>query len=159
MMRKILFLDFDGVMVTDRHQVQLAATNSPLRDDHGVKFDPVCVESLKLIIDSTDAEIVVISTWKIEMGLDGILQMWDVRNLPGRVIGVTPDIDPIHRGDEIAAWLATIPTAVRYAIIDDCPFTDFFKKEQIQHLFKVDEQSGLDGETANKIIECFNQDD
>ena len=96
-MRKILFLDFDGVMVMDRYQTQLMASGSPLRDEHGAKFDPICVEFLKEIIDSTDAGIVVTSTWKMERGLDGMQRMWLARNLPGKVIGITPDIDPIHR--------------------------------------------------------------
>lgn len=152
-MKKVLFLDFDGVMVTDRYQAQLTAINSPLRDEYGAKFDPVCVENLRHIIDSTDADIVVTSTWKMEMGLDGILQMWDARQLPGKVIGVTPDIDPIHRGNEITAWLDACGEECRYAIIDDCPILDFFNEEQLQHLFKVDERTGLDEETMNKIIE------
>ena len=150
---KIIFLDFDGVMVTDRYQAQLTATNSPLRDDYGAKFDPVCVENLRQIIDATDAEIVVTSTWKMEMGLDGIQKMWNARNLPGKVIGVTPDIDPIHRGDEVQAWLDANPGAVRYAIIDDCPILDFFREEQLPHLFKVDERTGLDEKTAIRVIE------
>ena len=111
-MRKILFLDFDGVMVTDRYQDQLVASDNPIRDDYGAIFDPACVEYLQEIIDATDAEIVVTSTWKMNLGLDGIQQMWEARNLPGKVTGVTPDIDPIHRGNEIAAWLATNPGAV-----------------------------------------------
>ena len=152
---KILFLDFDGVMVTDRYQAQLTATNSPLRDDYGAKFDPVCVENLRRIIDSTDADIVVISTWKMEMELDGIQKMWDARQLPGKVIGVTPDIDPIHRGDEVQAWLDANPGAVRYAIIDDTPFLNFFNEEQLPHLFKVDERTGLDEKTVTKVIELL----
>ncbi|MBQ7424232.1 MAG: hypothetical protein IJV19_05780 [Prevotella sp.] len=151
----ILFLDFDGVMVTDRYQAQLTATNSPLRDDYGAKFDPVCVENLRHIIDATDAGIVVTSTWKMDMGLEGILQMWGARNLPGKVIGVTPDIDPIHRGDEVQAWLDANPGAVRYAIIDDCPFQEFFREEQLPHLFKVDERTGLDEKTVTKVIELL----
>jgi len=146
------FLDFDGVLVTDRYQDQLTATNSPLRDSHGAKFDPVCVENLQIIIDSTDADIVVTSTWKMTLGLDGIQKMWDDRHLPGKVIGVTPDIDPIHRGDEIAAWLNTYGEDCRYAIIDDCPILDFFREEQLPFLFKVDERTGLDEETARKVI-------
>lgn len=152
---KIIFLDFDGVMVTDRYQAQLTDSNCPLRDDYGAKFDPVCVENLRLIIDATDADIVVISTWKMEMGLDDIQKMWDARQLPGKVIGVTPDIDPVHRGDEIQAWLDANPGAVRYAIIDDTPFLDFFNEEQLPHLFKVDERTGLDEETATKVIELL----
>lgn len=151
----ILFLDFDGVMVTDRYQAQLTATNSPLRDDYGAKFDPVCVENLRHIIDATDAGIVVTSTWKMDMGLEGIQQMWDARNLPGKVIGVTPDIDPIHRGDEVQAWLDANPGAVRYAIIDDTPFLNFFNEEHLPHLFKVDERTGLDEKTVTKVIELL----
>lgn len=151
--KKIIFLDFDGVMVTDRHLMHLTDTRSPLRDEYGSKFDPVCVEYLAQIIDITDADIVVTSTWKMNLGLDGMLRMWQARNLPGKIIGVTPDIDPIHRGDEIQAWLDANPSVVRYAIIDDCPILDFFKEEQLQHLFKVDERTGLDEETMNKIIE------
>ena len=152
-MKKILFLDFDGVMVTDRYQAQLMATNSPLRDEYGAKFDPVCVENLRRIIDSTDADIVVTSTWKMTMGLDGIQSMWQTRSIPGKVVGVTPDIDPIHRGNEIQAWIDAYGGDCRYVIIDDCPILDFFREEQLPFLFKADERTGLDGNTARKVIE------
>lgn len=155
-MKKILFLDFDGVLVTDRHLMHLTDTNSPLRDNHGSVFDPVCVECLRQIIDSTDAGIVVTSTWKMERGLNGMQRMWQARNLPGKVIGVTPDIDPIHRGDEIQAWLDANPSVVRYAIIDDCPILDFFREEQLPYLFKVDERTGLDDKTTKEVIEHLN---
>ena len=155
-MRKILFLDFDGVVVTDRYQDEQIASGGVLRDSRGAVFDPVCVENLRLIIDSTDADIVVTSTWKMERGLDGMQRMWQGRHLPGKVIGVTPDIDPIHRGNEIEAWLDAQTAAVRYAIIDDCPILDFFREEQQQHLFKVDERTGLDDATAKAIVEHLN---
>lgn len=155
-MRKILFLDFDGVLVTDRYQTQLMDDGVQLHvDEYGAKFDPVCVENLRQIIDSTDAEIVVTSTWKMERGLSGIQKMWQARNLPGKVIGVTPDIDPIHRGNEIEAWLDACGEECRYAIIDDTPFTEFFREEQLPYLFKVDERTGLDEETMRKIIDNY----
>ena len=152
-MRQVIFLDFDGVMVTDRHQEQLTATSSPLRDEFGAKFDPECVENLRQIIDSTDADIVVTSTWKMERKLSEIQKMWEARHLPGKVVGVTPDIDPIHRGNEIDAWLDANPGAVRYAIIDDCPILEFFREEQLPFLFKVDERTGFDSNTTRKVIE------
>jgi len=151
-MRKILFIDFDGVMVTDRYLEQLSVANSPLRDEYGAKFDPVCVENLRQIINNTDADIVVTSTWKMNLRVEGLQQMWQARHLPGKVIGVTPNIDPIHRGDEIQAWLDTQTGAVRYAIIDDCPFLDFFREEQLSFLFKVDERTGLNEKTALSVI-------
>ena len=156
-MKNILFLDFDGVLVTDRGQKYHLETNGKLRDDHGSLFDPECVKCLKEIIDATDADIVISSTWKMEMGLDGIRQMWSDRNLPGKVIGVTPDIDPIHRGDEIAAWLTSYGEDCCFAIIDDTPFTDFFRVEQHKHLFKVDERIGIDEDTAKRVIAHYSE--
>ena len=156
-MKKVIFLDFDGVLVTDRYQTQLMDDGVQLHvDEYGAKFDPVCVENLRQIIDSTDADIVIPSTWKMRLGLEGLQKMWDARRLPGKVIGVTPDIDPIHRGNEIDAWLDANPGAVRYAIIDDTPFTEFFREEQLPFLFKVDELTGLDEETAKKVIKHLN---
>ena len=114
------------------------------------------MKCLKEIIDATDADIVVTSTWKMEMGLEGVLRMWGDRELPGKIIGVTPDIDPIHRGDEIAAWLDSYGEDCHFAIIDDTPFTDFFRDEQLPHLFKVDERTGIDEDTTRSIIGYFN---
>ena len=74
-MKNILFLDFDGVLVTDRGQKYHLEINGTLRDDHGSLFDPECVGCLKEIIDATDADIVISSTWKMEVGLDGIRKM------------------------------------------------------------------------------------
>lgn len=153
----IIFLDFDGVMVTNRHQQQLAATNRPLQDEYGAVFDPACVACLKTICDSTDADIVVTSTWKIDLGAGGIRIMWDDRHLQGKFRGVTPNIDPIRRGQEIAAWLAAHGSDCHYAIIDDCPFTDFFQEEQLPHLFQVNEHTGLDAETSQKIIDYLSK--
>ena len=147
--RKIIFLDFDGVMLTDRHQ-------QPLQDEYGAVFDPACVEQLKQIINSTGADIVVTSTWKIDLGAGGIRMMWTDRHLPGKFIGVTPNINSIHRGEEIAAWLTAHGNDCRYAIIDDCPFTNFFQEEQLSHLFRVDERIGLDEDTAREVIGYLN---
>lgn len=152
-MKKIIFLDFDGVMVTDKYLTQLMADGYSIEDEYGSFFDSDCVKNLKEIIDLTDAEIVVTSTWKMTLGLDGLQAMWETRNLPGKVVGVTPDIDSVHRGDEIAAWLAVNPSVVSYVIIDDYPILDFFREDQLQHLFKVDEMVGLDEETVKKVID------
>lgn len=156
MTKKILFLDFDGVLVTDRYQEQLTISKSPLRDYFGAKFDPVCVECLRQIVDKTGVDIVVTSTWKMDKGLNGIRKMWETRCLPGKVIGITPDIDTIHRGDEIDAWLKGYGADCRYAIIDDTPLLDFFNEKQLQFLFKVDEQTGLDENTMLKVVEYLN---
>ena len=156
-MKKIIFLDFDGVLVTNRYQEEQIASGGVLRDSHGAVFDPVCIENLRHIIDSTDADIVAISTWKMDLGLSGIQSMWKERNLPGIVAGVTPDIDIICRGNEIEAWLSGSDDECRYAIIDDAPLSGFFNADQEDHLFRVDERIGLDAATAKRIVEHLNR--
>jgi len=150
-MRKILFLDFDGVMVTTSYCTLLSEDGKKWTDRFGSVFDPVCIENLKFVIDETDAAIVVTSTWKMELGGNGIRAMWEERHLPGEVIGVTPDTDILCRGNEIEAWLADCQEEYHYAIIDDAPFIGFFTESQQEHLFKVDENVGIDMETARNI--------
>ena len=59
-MDKYLFLDFDGVLNTEFYQDLLMSQGSPYRDKHGLFFDPVAVEQLKRVIDSTHADIIII---------------------------------------------------------------------------------------------------
>ena len=65
-MRKILFLDLDGVLNTARWHRQ--ADRHAMQDEYGYKFDPSAVTNLKKILDETGADIVISSSWKC-MGL------------------------------------------------------------------------------------------
>lgn len=156
-MQKILFLDFDGVLATSPYSQKLADAGEPWTDNFGSLFDPKCVDNLRHIIDATGADIVVSSTWKMVLGLAGLVQMWEERQLPGRVVGVTPDVDVMCRGAEIDAWLRNCKEECIYVIIDDTPFSTFFDDEQLPHLFKVDELDGLDEETAQRVVEYFTE--
>lgn len=64
MNRPVIFLDFDGVLNTERHQARLAVEGKPNKDAWGPLFDPSAVENLRLIIDNTDAAIVISSSWR-----------------------------------------------------------------------------------------------
>ena len=108
----------------------------PYRDKHGPFFDPVAVEQLKRVVDSTHADIVIGSSWKY-LGLEAMQDMWTDRQLPGRVIDITPSIISASwssnidinifgldarqsKGIEIAFWLFENATQdARYVIIDD----------------------------------------
>ena len=65
-MRKILFLDIDGVLNTGSHLSQ---------DKYGDGFNPKAVANLAKIVDATGADIVISSSWKF-MGLSALEQMW-----------------------------------------------------------------------------------
>ena len=75
-MRKVIFLDIDGVLNTGRWHAQMGG-NIP-RDKYGYTFDPNAVANLKKILDETGAEIVISSSWK-SFGFSELEDMWEVR--------------------------------------------------------------------------------
>ena len=119
-MRRIIFLDFDGVLNTEYYQGLLQFQGKQWQDQYGAFFDPRAVRQLKRVIDTTGADIVVESSWKY-LGLEAMQELWRVRDLPGRVIDITPSLtDNASKGEGISAWLsehATLDTP--YVIIDD----------------------------------------
>lgn len=152
-MKKIIFLDFDGVMDTAHYDNYLNYMGLPFKDKYGILFDPDCVENLRHIIECTGADIVVTSTWKYFMSYEEILDMWTFRELPGFVTDTTPTISK-HRGDEIDAWLEDCRCECEYVIIDDMDESQF-NEHQYERLFVVNPYDGLNDSTAHRIIECF----
>ena len=84
-MSKILFLDIDGVLNPKWWEKKGHV------DKYGAPFDSKCVANLSKIVAETGVEIVISSSWKC-MGLPKLQNMWKERELPGKVIGVIPDI-------------------------------------------------------------------
>jgi hypothetical protein len=158
---KVIFLDIDGVLnvIPQGH------------DAFGGIFHSDFVDNLKRIIDETDAKIVISSSWR-HSGLQKMLDMWEFRNLPGEVIGVTPDLyrfldfegeRTMVRGDEIQAVLNIHPEITHYVILDDD--TDMLKHQlgnfvqtsnNINHPDCIDIGYGLTKECTNKAIRILN---
>ena len=161
-MKKILFLDIDGVLNTKWWYTQMDR-NTP-KDQYGYAFDPKTVANLKRIVEETGADIVISSSWKC-MGLSQMEDMWEERNLPGKIIGITPnsvsdemllnaDIDSIElfhiRGEEIKEWLAMHGKRIsNYAIIDDM---DNMLPEQQSHFVHTNPEVGITENDADRII-------
>lgn len=138
------------------------------KDRFGYEFDPVAVENLSKIIAESNADIVVSSSWKC-FGLDGMQEMWKERNLPGKIIGVTPntisddmllnmDIDELEevaiRGYEIEEWLSLHGKNVsNYVILDDI---DSFLTSQKTHLVLTNPIVGITEEDVTKAILILN---
>ena len=170
-MNKIIFLDFDGVLNTEFYQKVLNQQCENWQDEHGALFDPNAVMQLKRIIDATNADIVVESSWKY-LGLDTMKELWEVRNLPGRIIGITPstisdeyllssDLENIHpsmlhcKGIEISSWLSKYETQdFRYVIIDD---EYVILDSQLPHFILINPYEGITEEQANKAISILNE--
>lgn len=157
---KVIFLDIDGV---------LNVISQP-RDKYGSTFHQHLVDNLEYVIKSTDAKLVISSSWRLS-GLDVMQDMWKYRNLPGEVIDITPDkytsFDAFAcRGDEINFWLNIRANVESYVILDDdddmldnqIPF--FIQTSGNQdHEDCVDIGYGLTRICADKAIKILNKDD
>lgn len=170
-MKKVIFLDFDGVLNTEHNQNMLRYHGEAWQDEHGALFDSKAVAELKRIVDDTGADIVIESSWKY-IGLEAMQQMWAERNMPGAVIGITPssasdswllsanpdDFDPANgrwKGVEIEAWIAdNLHEDARFVIIDD---EYVILDSQQPHFVQTDSYDGITPELADKAIEILNR--
>ena len=109
------------------------------------------------------------SSWKY-LGLDAMKELWDARNLPGRVIDITPssvsnehlininldylDTSTLHcKGIEIASWLAEQTEDIRYVIIDD---EYVILESQFPHFILTNPYEGITEEQAERTISILN---
>ena len=169
-MYKIIFLDFDGVLNTAYYQHYLMYQGKSWQDEYGALFDPEAVSQLARIINVTNADIVIESSWKY-LGLDVMQEMWTARCLPGKVIDITPssvsdnwlltanpdDLDPAMghcKGMEIASWLSDNAQAdTRYVIIDD---EYVCLESQIPYFVLTNPHDGITEDIADRVIAILN---
>jgi hypothetical protein len=161
-MRKVIFLDIDGVLSPRWWD------SNKQSDNYGCLFDAKAVANFAKIIEKTDAQIVVSSSWKL-MGFQALQDMWKGRKLPGKIIDITPDymsdellmkedstnVDYLfERGSEVQGWLLLHGDDVsRYVIIDDM---DDILPEQQSHFVQTDPEVGITEEDANIAIKILN---
>lgn len=168
-MKKIIFLDIDGVLATPEY----------LKDGHWA-ISPDKQQILKHILEQTGAEIVLSSSWrtndlestKTYMAKNGFL-------FSDKLIGITIKsyfclkenmIDKIRipRGVEIDQWLSTnilsdnfktwnekkLGRDYNYVILDD---EDDMLYSQRNNFVRTNYNTGLTLELANKCIEILNK--
>ena len=109
---KLLFLDFDGVLNSERFFRAQGNRYLPEQLDEGA------VARLNAILARTGAKVIVSSTWRLGYSMEQLQVILARHGFSGEVVGVTPrleDVDedgirvPLHvpRGREIQTWLDT----------------------------------------------------
>ncbi len=165
----IIFLDFDGVLNTEKYYCELKSKGLPSNDKYGQLFDPEAVANLRKIIDATDARIVVSSSWRY-MGLNVLQRMWYDRDLPGRIVDITPlhllddklrdtdltqvDVLSLCRGNEIKWYFDEVLDANsdsrRFVIFDDLKEV---LPELQDHFVRIDPIVGItEGDVERAIV-------
>lgn len=142
---KVLFLDVDGVL-----------NNQEDLKNNGMLYacaDKIAI--LKKIVDETDVQIVLSSTWRILKKYRDHIK-WCLRKQGMKIIDKTPRPPKMSmywsRAEEIKAWLDE-NDVLDYVIIDDDP-----RAEIEGHFFKTSFDTGLTDDIANSIIERFRCD-
>lgn len=114
-MRKIIFLDIDGVLNCENGYKGGYCKYKDLivgsgKRDHYQQFYPPSKKLINKLIEETDAQVVISSTWRFS-GIDFLRNVWKSEGMSGEIIDVTPsfinvDISyRIPRGCEIDQWL------------------------------------------------------
>lgn len=168
----IIFLDFDGVLNTEKYYCELKSKGLPSDDKYGQLFDPEAVANLRKIIDATDARIVVSSSWRY-MGLNVLQRMWYDRDLPGRIVDITPlhllddklrdtdltqvDVLSLCRGNEIKWYFDEVLDANsnsrRFVIFDDLKEV---LPELQDHFVRIDPIVGITEKDVGRAVEIIN---
>ena len=122
-MIKVLFLDIDGVLNTDRQHWHCQMNGITPVDEFGYEFDHKAVVNLATILEETDAEIVISSSWKF-LGLQTLQKMWKDRNLPGTILDITPDgktamMRPVAVVDAVVGFLSYVNVCTAYRTFGD----------------------------------------
>lgn len=140
-MRKILFLDVDGVLNTERSTKALGLSRGPLM-------------RLREIQRDTNCDIVLSSTWrKLDYAKKTLMKAFIEHGIRPW-IGQTESFRGI-RGEEIQAWLAEYgDTTTRYAIVDD---DGDMLESQLKHFFQTDPEYGLTKNIAYRIAYHLNE--
>lgn len=155
-MKKILFLDVDGVLNSelDRGNKPTDVLYERLGKMCGIsKFH---VEQLKRLLDAIpDLEIVLSSTWRIQHANDLVYGTNEL-GVPLPLIGITPSVFSGNRGYEITSWLCRNlekgePVIVG-AVDDD---HDIQYADSICRPFYTTWERGLQPELVDEMITYF----
>jgi hypothetical protein len=150
---KVIFLDIDGVLNNWKSLKECQARGERTNTHHG--WDPECVEQLRRIVEQTEVEIVISSTWRmfpkqLVDGMEAIDLMY---------IDVTPDlwsdVSKTCRGDEIKDWIDRKGPLDSYVIIDD---DSDMLDEQKPFFVQTSMETGLTSEHANQAIAVMNKE-
>jgi len=148
---KIVILDVDGVLNNAKTTQRFYC--------RGYKFisvDPELLDLLKKILDATDANIVVSSTWRLDEESMTHLEKMMGRKMASKIIGQTPSLH--FRKDEINRWFENNKklTIESFVVLDDVG--DQGLEDFGENFVQTNAYEGLTEELVDKCIEILNKD-
>lgn len=159
-MKKSLFLDIDGVLIPDpwrnflKEIWEKSKGQIKSKDIFGYLFFEPNVIALNRIVEATDCDIVISSSWRTRRDLSTFRRMWTERDIEGNIFGLTHILNDSYanRGDEIQLFLDEYNPKT-YCIIDD---KDQMNHDQMPYFVRTDYHCGLTLADADKCIKILN---
>lgn len=150
---KVVFLDIDGVLNHSEFLKNIKRSPGGTISDLDM-IDPKAVALLNKLLDTTKANVVISSTWRIGNTLFHLQQLLSKAGFqfPERIIGATVSLTEGVRGAEINVWLQQVPVD-KFVILDDDDDMD----PLMDHLVQTSFEKGLqlkDVKIAKKILGC-----
>lgn len=149
---KILFLDIDGVLNSERtagiFHYLTEGTNGfggffdadkPFTALDDVKFDPLCVAVLKKFVESNDLKIVISSTWRKNYEIEHFKKMFALYDWEDAPVIDKTTLDGGaggFRGSQVEAYVNENIDAIEAYVIfdDDKDFLDYQKELHFIHI-------------------------
>ena len=175
---KLIFLDVDGVLNSDRWSKWIFHNRWFLKEGGHRHIDPNGVSKVIEICKQTDAKIILSSSWRLwnyEQTKNNLGGLRDLRPLLEYLVGITEKTEDRHRGTEIKkylerckdqnfywehGWLKNPSTTIEisedsiYIIIDD---DEDMLDEQLPYFIHTDFMDGISTEDVNNSIKLLNR--
>ncbi len=157
---KMLFLDFDGVLNSDKWFTLPEYHRGPLHDSwrHLHHIDPAGVARVNTIVDKSGAVVIASTAWRVVYQVDQLNSMLKLKGATFEIVDRTPEIVPkkmssyVPRGKEIQKFFDSIGGPPdEFVILDD--LNDML--HLTPHLVRTNDYVGLtdaDVEKALKIL-------
>ncbi|MDM8548853.1 HAD domain-containing protein [Desulfobacterales bacterium HSG2] len=173
-MKKVIFLDIDGVLQPlssqkrfdhdmDKLQERLSAESDEgyqelnKYDIAAVRYDwePNAVKNMKSLCERTQAEFVISSDWRSSKTLDMLRLLFKIQGLDGYVADKTEELSGYMRDVEIEEFLISHPDIGVFVIIDDS-YRDYFERRFPGQFVYCDRI--FDDESYQKALSVLQQD-
>ena len=150
-MKKLIFLDIDGVLNTGRSVEYDNKFGRKFIDE--MNLDNEALSNLRALIDVTGAELVLSSTWRLAVGSNSSAFSNIELKLSeyGMAISDITTRRTLGREREIMSYLLRHPFS-RYVILDD---QELNSKVLSNHLVLCDSRTGFDADALSRAIQIM----
>jgi hypothetical protein len=155
---KIIFLDIDGVLNCEEAYLKgecryLEWEYECGKKDHHQRFCTWSKNLLNELIRKTGAKIVISSTWR-KGGLDYMKKIWEVEEMEGEIIGLTPSLYhndvTIPRGVEIKLHLDKL--GFRHINWSSDEQMKYMKESEVENYIIIDDDSDMLYQQRNHFV-------